>query len=64
MKTLDKQEGANSREILKSQTLAAKTDRHVTIDNLPDINLHMNDVEHNKSDNEVLDIIDSEEDEK
>lgn len=40
--TMTEATGVDMRDILKSQTLTAKTDRHVTIDNLPDINLNMN----------------------
>ena len=39
--TMSEATGVDMRELVKANTLEAKTDRHVTIDNLPEINLKM-----------------------
>lgn len=50
--TMTEATGVDMREILKSQTLEAKTDRHVTIDNLPDVNVNMDSTKSVKVDND------------
>ena len=38
--TMSEATGVDLREVVKANTLEAKTDRHITIDNLPDVTVH------------------------
>ena len=44
--------GVNMSDIMRAETLEAKTDRHVTIDNLPDVNVNMDSTKSVKVDND------------
>ena len=44
--------GVNMSDIMRAETLEAKTDRHVTIDNIPDVNVNMDSTKSVKVDND------------